>query len=448
VCTLAGSASLGIGTAQAADLAAKAPAVEYVRVCSAFGTGFFYVPGTEACLRVGGRVRADFLYGEPYTRANDSIGFRARGRLQADARAATEYGLVRAFVRYEITQSSGAPFNSANGTTVVSTNVNQAYVQFGGLTAGKVASLFSNSDLPTAHFGTLRYDDVPDVTVLAYTVFFAEGFSATLSIEDGLVRRVNSSPITGTPLIPGFTGAFTPTLGGQTVPDIVGNLNYTGSWGTVQLAGAVHQIRDVGVAGGRRNPFNDALLPAFADTEYGWAVQLQAGVNLPFIAKGDAAWLAPGYGRGAPSYAGFGGNAGLGEVVTLGVADAVVNPFTGEFGKPAIWNVAGGFTHYWTQAVSTSLFGSYANVNYPSNASFTTTSLANAGYVDFSEWRVGGNAIWSPVTALIIGLEIIYAELDFRSPVPEREGGPYAFVNRLGRQGSAVEGRFRIQRDF
>ena len=49
-----------VAGAQAADLPAKkAAAVEYVRVCSTYGAGFFYIPGTETCLRVGGRVRAE-----------------------------------------------------------------------------------------------------------------------------------------------------------------------------------------------------------------------------------------------------------------------------------------------------------------------------------------------------------------------------------------------------
>ena len=69
---LLGSAAglAAVAGAQAADLpVAKAAAVEYVRVCSAYGAGFFYIPGTETCLRIGGRVRADYLYGEPLTRA-------------------------------------------------------------------------------------------------------------------------------------------------------------------------------------------------------------------------------------------------------------------------------------------------------------------------------------------------------------------------------------------
>ena len=86
--TVAGLAA--VAGAQAADLpVAKAAAVEYVRVCSTYGAGFFYIPGTETCLRVGGRVRAEVAYVEPNDREDDSIGFRARGRLNLDARTAT-----------------------------------------------------------------------------------------------------------------------------------------------------------------------------------------------------------------------------------------------------------------------------------------------------------------------------------------------------------------------
>src|SRR3984957_10782003 len=41
--------------AQAADLPSrKAAPVEYVRICDAYGAGFFYIPGTDTCLKVGG----------------------------------------------------------------------------------------------------------------------------------------------------------------------------------------------------------------------------------------------------------------------------------------------------------------------------------------------------------------------------------------------------------
>ena len=94
---------------QAADLpVAKAAPVEYVRICSTHGNGFFYIPGTETCLRVGGRVRAEYLYVEPIDRSQDTIGFRARGRINIDARTATAYGMLRTYIRMEMTRNTGA----------------------------------------------------------------------------------------------------------------------------------------------------------------------------------------------------------------------------------------------------------------------------------------------------------------------------------------------------
>ncbi|MGZ5867803.1 MAG: porin, partial [Xanthobacteraceae bacterium] len=42
-----------VASAQAADLPVKAKPVEYVKVCSLYGAGFFYVPGTDTCLKIG-----------------------------------------------------------------------------------------------------------------------------------------------------------------------------------------------------------------------------------------------------------------------------------------------------------------------------------------------------------------------------------------------------------
>src|SRR3954462_421017 len=168
-----------VAGAQAADLPAKkAAAVEYVRVCSTSGAGVFCTPGTETCLRSGGRVRAEALYLEPNNRADDAIGFRARGRIQLDARTATAYGLLRTFVRFDITHNTGV----YGGDTAI---VDQAFVQFGGLTAGRTVSFWDNGDLPTGHFGTLRFSDAPTVNVLAYTFSFGNGFSASLAAEEG-----------------------------------------------------------------------------------------------------------------------------------------------------------------------------------------------------------------------------------------------------------------------
>src|SRR3712207_2102552 len=102
---LLGSAAglAAVAGAQAADPPARraapvAAAVDYVRVCSTYGAGFFYIPGSsDTCMRIGGRVRADILYVEPFTRADNALQFFTRGRIQVDTRTATAYGLLRAF---------------------------------------------------------------------------------------------------------------------------------------------------------------------------------------------------------------------------------------------------------------------------------------------------------------------------------------------------------------
>jgi hypothetical protein len=465
--SIAGSFA-GLGSAagaRAADLPiAKAAPVEYVRVCSTYGEGFFYVPGTESCLRISGRVRFDALYSEPITRAADAIGTRARGRLNVDHRTATAYGLLRTYIRFEITRDSGTPFGrtGAIGTTP---DLTQGFIQFGGLTAGRATSFFDNPDLPTEHMGTLRFSDAPDVNLLAYTFSFGSGFSATLSLEDAQERRVVSEPLI---FVPGFTtfpfGTAAPVpfvYGGQRTPDLVGNIRYTGTWGGVQLSGAVHQIRDVG-GYGLVNPVTGTALPTFADTEYGFAVTAQGSVTLPFLGTGDAAWLALTYTDGALGYILGGTGAGLtAGSLALPLTDAFVDPFTGDFRTTEAWSIAGGITHNWTPTVRSSLFGSWARFDAPGGASTivptTSATLADGtagsriGFVDFDEYRIGANTFWSPVAGLNLGLEVLYTKLDpqGRVAVPESNlaGTPVGTFRPRGSE-DIWEGRLRVQRDF
>ena len=77
VLMLGSAAALAVvASAQAADLpVAKAAPVEYVRVCSTYGAGFFYVPGTDSCLRISGRVRAEYRYVNPSPGGRTSVAF-------------------------------------------------------------------------------------------------------------------------------------------------------------------------------------------------------------------------------------------------------------------------------------------------------------------------------------------------------------------------------------
>lgn len=154
---LLGCAAIIAGGAQAADLLAKtASPVDFVRIWSTQGNGFFYVPGTETCLRVSGRVRAEYLYLEPFDRSQDTIGFRGRGRINLDARTATAYGMLRTYIRMEMTRNTGAYSFSST-----SPEISQAFVQFGGLTAGRAVSFFTSPDLPAPNFGDLKFATLP-----------------------------------------------------------------------------------------------------------------------------------------------------------------------------------------------------------------------------------------------------------------------------------------------
>src|SRR6188472_4530291 len=98
---------IAMSGAQAADLPVKAKAVEYVRICSLYGAGFFYIPGTDTCIKLGGYVRVDTtfngnVYDGPFWNGNggagdrfvDKINSRSRLALTVDTRTATEYGVV------------------------------------------------------------------------------------------------------------------------------------------------------------------------------------------------------------------------------------------------------------------------------------------------------------------------------------------------------------------
>src|SRR5256885_6757329 len=51
---------VAVAGAQAADLPVKAKPVEYVKICTLYGDGFYYIPGTDTCLKLGGYIRADY----------------------------------------------------------------------------------------------------------------------------------------------------------------------------------------------------------------------------------------------------------------------------------------------------------------------------------------------------------------------------------------------------
>src|ERR1700744_424773 len=119
--TLLGSAVAVVAVAGAqaadADLPLKAKPVEYVKVCSLYGAGFWYVPGTDTCIKIGAFVKLDVNYkadgsgafaggGSPGATSFSGVGtrgvsdmtFRNRGAISFDMRSATDYGTLRSYI--------------------------------------------------------------------------------------------------------------------------------------------------------------------------------------------------------------------------------------------------------------------------------------------------------------------------------------------------------------
>jgi hypothetical protein len=202
-------------SAQAADLPVKAKPVEYVRVCDLYGAGFWYVPGTDTCIKVGGFIRFETNFngdggGQPtgtsggagnfngaYTRANGQTSFRERSLTSFDARTQTEYGTLRSYM--DIGQFTQENLGTAGGTattnppagtpfSAITVYNTRAFIQFAGMTAGRMRSFFDMVFLNAyINAGSARYngDSSPNgITGIAYTWQFGGGLSASLSLED------------------------------------------------------------------------------------------------------------------------------------------------------------------------------------------------------------------------------------------------------------------------
>src|SRR5690606_26325480 len=127
---LLGSAAslVAVSGAQAADaiVAPEPEAVEYVRVCDAYGAGYFYIPGTETCLRISGYVRFDAKGGDDvYTgRDRETWNTNTRFTLRTHTATETELGTLKTFTENR--------FNYGDGKDG-STTLKHAYIQLGGL---------------------------------------------------------------------------------------------------------------------------------------------------------------------------------------------------------------------------------------------------------------------------------------------------------------------------
>ncbi|MEK1894544.1 MAG: porin [Rhizobium sp.] len=122
------AALAAISSAQAADaiVAAEPEPVEYVRVCDAYGSGYFYIPGTETCLKISGYIRFQVNVSPNAGGASDWDAV-TRGQLQFTAKSDTEYGPLTGVIVLQT--------NADNASSQVA-KLDSAYIDIAGIRAG------------------------------------------------------------------------------------------------------------------------------------------------------------------------------------------------------------------------------------------------------------------------------------------------------------------------
>jgi hypothetical protein len=378
-----------VGAAQAADLPmTKAEAVEYVRVCTEFGEGFFYIPGTDTCLKIAGEIRADYQFDSRDSRLDDVTAFDTEARLKWDARTATEYGTLRSYVQVHVNYGAVGP----EETGVL---LDKAFIQWGPITAGKAHSFFGLYDADYANTIFAGYfGPQGDANLLAYTAVFGGGFSATLAVEDGRDHRgglINDNDF----------GVDEGIYGGQSMPDIVANIRLDQSWGKVMLSGAVHEIRyGAGVIGQDADGV-DIIDTVDIDADYGWAAALGVAVNLPFMTNS--------YIVVEGTYAD-----GAGDYLTAGSDSAFSTRTNGTFGNTDLqsgWAVTGEIGIGFTPSLQFVGFASYLSTDGIDAADDGDAfSILENGQ---ESWVVGANATYTLTPGLTIAAEVSYSQTEF-----------------------------------
>jgi len=405
---LASAAGLAaVATASAADLPSKKAApVEYVKVCPAYGPGFFYIPGTNTCLRVGGSVTA-YMYGTTVWRqANDGFNSAAVFTLYADARDNTEYGLLRTYARLGYARSSGGDDNSGSqprrgqwfsgsgGYANLQTGFSgsQAFIQLGGFLAGRTSS-FASAGLSAAQF-TTQNPSSGNVNQFAYTASLGNGMSITGAVEDAAELREGLYRTTAGAIAAG-------TQGPNNYPDVVASFDVAQSWGTVKVAGVVHNVSP----DGRTTTAGDKT---------GYALMGATKINLPMIAAGDNIQLFGAYGVGAAgrvigntatdtaNSSATAGNYSYGVGRTNGGLYDGVYTTEGALTLTKSYSYGAQFQHFFAPTVSAYVAGTYGKLDMPGSVQNTTTLR------DIAVWGVGLGVIWSPVAGLEINPEVAY----------------------------------------
>jgi hypothetical protein len=450
---LLGSAATLVATAgYAADLPSKKAApVNYVKVCDIYGAGFFYIPGTDTCLKVGGRARFDAamsgkqdIYSSTAASYYDTgtgakintlsvakgaqniYGYEARGRVDLDARSATAYGTVQSVVSLRMSRVTGTLDSSgpsagslASSTTGDAPNANNAsstleaaYIRFAGFTFGAAKDNFSF--MPSTFYGAGHWASFANgAKQITYTAVLGGGFSATLGIQDAsdtTAGGVNSpSYLNASNVLNAMAAANTGTWAYKNMPQINGRVDFDQAWGSAALMGAVGQTAAVN---------NTAT---YDPKKTVWAIGAGAKINLPMIAAGDVLWLNAAYADGMTEYTtnwtsfkSSDTKRVVGNFVTNHPSWINTMSTDGTTAKTETfksWDIAALYTHFWAPQWRHSFLASYGKIDGTTTSKALTYGAVGA-FGDASVWNVGTQLAFLPTKDFEIGVDVLYARVE------------------------------------
>ncbi|MBB6483218.1 porin [Rhizobium lusitanum] len=223
---LLGSAAAlaAVSGAHAADaiVAAEPEPLEYVRICDAYGAGYFFIPGTETCLKVGGLVRTEGKWYDAYNpNTHNGTIWHTRAQLSLDTASDTEYGPLKTntVIRWD--------WQEGNTTT---TKLLWANISLGGFLVGKADSQYN---VFTGYAGDVINDDVVydgpyELNQISYNYDAGNGFTAVVSVEDSNSGADASS----------FGGAWVKSEQNHYAPNAVAGIGYkVGNFGFKVVGG-------------------------------------------------------------------------------------------------------------------------------------------------------------------------------------------------------------------
>ncbi|WBL77839.1 porin [Bradyrhizobium xenonodulans] len=447
---------IALGGARAADIPVKAKAVEYVKVCSLYGAGFYYIPGTDTCVKLSGFMLADSVLasngifqnslsgvGAAHNRLSNYYTTRSRFGLDIDTRTATEYGMLRTFFEGAFTWNAGSTAATGTGGTSYSGDgigggtlgVFFAFIQFAGFTMGKAISQFSTpwTIYPANNFSGLPGGggDPTGVNQLSYTADFGQGITATISAQDPTAyfqtNIWNASNATAAGIVTGVYGSQ--SFGGSRAPDIIGMVRVDQTWGLFQASVAAHENHAA--------YYGATETSGHAGDKWGWAAQLALSIkNIP-TGAGDSINLQGVYTNGASTYnfqenlptawAMYGGTGRANAYQSIGfagISDAIYSGTSAASGTnlelTTTYGFRGGYTHNWNPYWSTGFYGAWAAVRYNNGAKaqicggagMAALRLTGVCNPDLNVAAVGTVTRWTPVKNLTFSVDIAATFLD------------------------------------